>query len=111
MQVVQVNIKQIVTFSDSSGAQTSYLTEAWEFLSKSFFLCNLVDRSLQYTYANVLRVQLTYETKQKPGVKGDKYFISCTFKREYMTRNSFLRQRLLFGTEKEKKRKKNKTNF
>lgn len=53
MQVVQVNIKQIVTFSDSSGAQTPYLTEAWEFQSKSFLLCNLVDRSLQYTYANV----------------------------------------------------------
>lgn len=35
-------------------------------------------------------------------------FISCTFKREYTTRNSFLRQRLLFGTEKEKKKKKTK---
>lgn len=51
---------------------------------------------------------MTYETKQKPGVKGNKYFISCTFKREYTTRNSFLRQRLLFGTEKEKKKKKTK---
>lgn len=51
---------------------------------------------------------MTYETKQKPGVKGDKYFISFTFKREYTTRNSFLRQRLLFGTEKEKKKKKTK---
>lgn len=49
---------------------------------------------------------MTYETKQKPGVKGDKYFISCTFKREYTTRNSFLKQRLMFGTEKEKKKKK-----
>lgn len=44
MQVVQVNIKQIVTFSDSSGAQTSYLTEAWEFhQNRSFYVILLTD--------------------------------------------------------------------
>lgn len=46
MQLVQVNIKQIVKFSDSSGAQTSFLTEAWEFQSiiyRSFYVILLTD--------------------------------------------------------------------
>lgn len=52
---------------------------------------------------------MTYETKQKPGVKGDKYyFYKLYIQKGIYDKKFILRQRLLFGTEKEKKKKKTK---